>query len=104
MPQTILTGFEIKAGSFPSKDTGELVEYSKRIIYFITDLGVDDSHIGFSPFDETLKRTVLAQMLKVPDDEKSVNERLKSLINKPVEIQYAPRNGELAVVGLRALQ
>lgn len=101
MAQTILIGFEIKVGSFTNKDTGELVEYSNRIIRCITDVGSDGTHIGFAPFEEKIKRTDLARYLNIADNDTNVDNFLKTLINKPVEFQYAPRNGVLAVVGFK---
>lgn len=101
MSQTILIGFEIKVGSFPNKDTCELVEYSNRIIRCITDVGSDETHVGFAPFEEKIKRTDLARYLNITDNDTNVDNVLKTLINKPVEFQYAPRNGVLAVVGFK---
>lgn len=104
MPQTILIGFEIKVGSFTDKNSGERIEFSNRIICCITDTGADETHVGFAPFEEKIKRTDLARYLNITDNDTNVDNYLKTLINKPVEFQYAPRNGVLAVVGFKALK
>lgn len=104
MAQTILIGFERSIGSFPNKTTGEIVEYSNRNIKLITDAGADDMHIGYDFFEEKIKMSDLSRYLNVRDDDNSVDNALKALINKPVEVSYAPRKGELAVVGFRAVK
>lgn len=104
MSQTILIGFERSVGSFTNKTTGELVDYSNRNIKLITDTGADDTHIGFDFFEEKIKMSDLARFLGVKDTDISVDTALKTLIHKPVELSYAPRKGELAVVGFRAVK
>lgn len=102
MAQTILIGYESSSGSFPNKDTGEVINFSNRLLKCITDTGADATHIGFDFFEEKVKMTDLARYLGVKSDDDSVDNTLKSLIHKPVEFSYAPRKGALAVVGFTA--
>lgn len=104
MAQTILIGFEVSSGNFTNKTTGELVEYSNRIIKFITDTGADATHVGFDFFEEKIKMSDVALYLGIKADELTVDTALHSLINKPVELSYAPRKGELSVVGFKAVK
>jgi len=101
MSQTILIGYEVKSGTFPSKDTGELIPYSNRMIKCITDSGADSTHIGFDFFEEKIKLADLARYLGVREDDNTVNQTLNNLIHKAVEFSYAPRNGTLSVVGFK---
>ena len=103
MAQTILIGFERSVGSFPNKTTGEVVEYSNRTLKLITDVGADESHIGYDSFEQKVKMSDLSRYLNVRDDDTSVDKALIDLIHKPVELSYAPRKGELAVVGFKAV-
>ena len=104
MAQTILIGFERSVGNFTNKSTGELVEYSNRNIKLITDSGCDSTHIGFDFFEEKIKMSDLARYLNVKSDDDTVDNALKSLLQKRVELSYAPRKGELAVVGFKAVK
>lgn len=104
MSQIILIGFERSVGSFTNKTSGEVVEYSNRNLKLITDTGADASHIGFDFFEEKVKMADLSRYLNVREDDTSVDNALKALIHKPVELSYAPRKGELAVVGFRAVK
>ena len=104
MAQTILIGFEIKSGTFTSKDTGEVIPYSNRLLKCITDTGADVNHVGFDFFEEKIKLADLARYLGVKEDDLSVDEKLYNLIHKAVEFSYAPRNGTLAVVGFKPVK
>ena len=104
MAQTILIGYEVKSGTFPSKDTGELIPYSNRMIKCITDSGADSTHIGFDFFEEKIKLADLARYLGVKANDLSVDEKLYNLIHNAVEFSYAPRNGTLAVVGFKPVK
>lgn len=104
MAQTILIGFERSVGSFTNKSSGEVVDYSNRVLKLITDVGADDTHIGYDSFEEKIKMSDLSRYLNVRDDDVSVDNALKALIHKPVELSYAPRKGELAVVGFKAVK
>ena len=100
MSNTILVGFERKVGNFTNKSTGEVVNYSNRIIHFISDDGANSDNIGYAFLDVKLKLAELSSLLNVREDDTSVDDMLKSLINKHVVVKWAPRNGELVVVGL----
>lgn len=100
---TILIGFERRVGSFTDKSTGEVVAYSNRILRAITDDGADNDNLGFSAFEEKLKMKDLAAYLNVKDDDISVDNVLKSLINKAVDFKRAPRDGTFQVVGFKAV-
>ena len=100
MANTILVGFERKVGNFTNKTTGEVVNYSNRIVHFISDDGANADNIGYAFLDHKFKLAELSSLLNVREDDASVDNALKSLINKHVNISWAPRNGELVVVGL----
>lgn len=103
MAQTILIGFERSVGSFTNKTSGEVVYYSNRVLKLITDIGADDTHIGYDSFEEKIKMSDLSRYLNVREDDTAVDNALKALIHKPVELSYAPRKGELAVVGFKSV-
>lgn len=98
---TIFIGYEIRKGEFPNSKTGEVIPYDNRILRAITDDGADATNFGFSGFEEKIKTSELALWLGVSEKGDFVNERLKQLINKPVEFKRAPRNGEFVVVGFK---
>ncbi len=102
MASTKFIGYEISKGDFTNEKTGEVIEYSNRNLTFITDTGADEKHVGFAPFQhKKVKMVQLASWLNVKDDDKAVDNALNSMIGKPVTLDLAPRNGELALVGIR---
>ena len=97
--KTILIGYEIRKGTFKSKDTGEDVAYSNRNLRFITDIGANETDIGFSQFiAEKMKLSQLAQILKVPENDEAVNKALSALLSKEVNTQFAPVAGTMKLV------
>lgn len=104
MAQTILVGFERNVGSFTDKKTGEVIKYSNREVRCITDIGADDRNIGYTFISEKFQMSALSVWLNVREDDNSVDNALKSLIHKPVEIAYAPRNGEMKPVSFKAVE
>ena len=101
MANTILVGFIRSVGDFTDKKTGEIIKYSNRTLHLISDDGSDDDNIGFSPFDvEKIKLKQLSSILLCREDDTAVDNALKALINKHVNLRWAPRNGELVLVGL----
>ena len=101
---TILIGYEVRKGEFPSPKTGELIPYNNRMLKAITNDGEDNNNIGYSAFEEKIKLSDLASWLGVREDDTSVDNLLKQAINKPVEFKRAPRNGEFTVVGFKILK
>lgn len=104
MAQTILVGFERNVGIFTDKKTGEVINYSNREIRCITDVGSDDRNIGYTFLAEKFQMSALSVWLNVREDDNSVDAALKSLIHKPVEIVYAPRNGEMKAVAFKPVE
>ena len=102
-PTTLLIGYTRNVGQFASKDTGELIDYSNRILRFITNSGASISqpgkeNIGFSQFGEKLKLAELAGILGVPEDDKAVDNALNALLQKEVITSFAPVGDKMSLV------
>lgn len=93
-------GFEIKRGSFTSKETGELIEYSNRIIRIMTAEGEYEENIGYNVFEQKLKRSEIAGFLKIADTEEAVDKALRDLILQPVSYALAIKSGEWKITVL----
>ncbi len=89
----VLIGYTINSGSM-TKD-GQNITWDKREIRFITDVGSTDTEIGFSPFEETFKCEELSKILHVQPA--LVNDALNQMLNKKVDVSFAPVKGELKV-------
>lgn len=97
--KTILIGFTRRIGSFTSDKTGELIEYSHRDLRFITDSGANSDNIGFAQFTaEKMKLGQLASILKVKEDDVSVDNALNALLSKNVNLQFAPVGDQMKLV------
>lgn len=99
--KTILIGYEIKIGTFPSEKTGEVIAYDNRVLRFITDSGAKEDNVGFSQFLVKMKLEDLARSLGVPADDNSVNNFLKSNLHHEFELAWAPSNDVMKCVGVR---
>ena len=97
--KTLFIGYTRKVGSFTNEKTGELVEYSNRDLRFITDANPNTDVRGFSQFVEPkMKLAQLAQILKVPETDEAVDKALTALLNREVNLNYAPLGDKLSVV------
>lgn len=97
--KTVFIGYEKRVGSFPSKETGEIISYSNRFLRFITDSGASKSDIGFKSFTtDRLKLGELAEILGVPENDEAVDKALAALLNKPVRTSFAPKDDKMVLV------
>jgi len=96
-----LVGVEPKKGEFPNEKTGEIISYNNRLLNCVTDDGQKADDFGYSCFQVKLKLSEVAFSLGVPEKDEAVNSALKSLCKKEIEFINAPKNGTLAIVGLR---
>lgn len=100
---TILIGYQRNVGQFTDKGTGELVDYSNRIVRFITNSGASSSqkgkeNIGYSQFSEKMKLAELASILGVPESNEAVDNALNDLLQKEVITSFAPVNNVMTLV------
>lgn len=111
--KTFLIGFSRSIGSFTSEKTGELIEYSNRDLRFITDSGANQDNIGFAQFTaDKMKVGQLAQILKINNfdrmdkasQDNAVDEGLKKLINREVNVQFAPVGDKIKLVWFSAAE
>ena len=92
----IFIGYTQSIGTFPDKNTGELIPYSNRSLRFITDSGAGGDNIGFTQFTaDKMKLAQLSEILKVPKTDEAVNSALTALLSKEVNCQFAPVNNEM---------
>lgn len=100
---TLLIGYQRNVGQFPSKDTGELIDYSNRVLRFITNSGATTAqkgkeNIGYSQFAEKMKLADLASILGVAEDDKAVDNALNALLQQEVITSFAPVGDKMSLV------
>lgn len=96
---TYLIGFGVNAGSFLN-DKNESVDYNSRYIRCVSDDTNDSSkNFGFSGFEVKIKTADLSKSLGVP--ESAVDEMLKKLYKKQIDLVYMPAKNELKIIGIR---
>ncbi len=98
-----LVGYEPKKGEFPNEKTGEIISYNNRLLNCVTDDGQKPEDFGYSCFQVKLKMADVAYSLGVPEKDEAVDSALKSVFKKEIEFINAPKNGSLAIVGLRSV-
>ncbi|MCM1315582.1 MAG: hypothetical protein NC205_06875 [Prevotella sp.] len=94
-----LIGYGINAGSFLN-DNKESVDYNSRYIRCVSDDNNDSSkNFGFSGFEVKIKTADLSKSLGV--SESAVDEVLKKLYKKQIDLVYMPTKNELKIIGIR---
>ena len=94
-----LIGYGVNAGSFLN-DNKESVDFNSRYIRCASDDNNDSSkNFGFSGFEVKIKTTDLAKSLGVSDS--AVDEALKKLYKKQIDLVYMPVKNELKIIGIR---
>ena len=97
--KTLFIGFTRNVGTFPDKQTGELIPYSNRNLRFITDSGSGGDNVGFTQFNaDKMKLGQLAKILGVRETDNDVDNALSALLSKAVNTQFAPVNNEMKLI------
>lgn len=97
---TKLIGYKHKKGSFPNKETGEIVEYDNFDLYFIT--GNVPDIVGYFPSEYRVKANVIRQILAIDSKtpESDVLNILHDMINKDVMLSVLSVDDKPVVTGL----
>ena len=103
----IITGFEISDGTIVSDKTGEVIPYSNRILYCVSDDAPEGFH-GFIPFKQKVKTSELATWFNISDalnngklNVNVVDSFLDSILQREIKIKRGPnRNGDHVVTGI----
>lgn len=79
-----LIGFESQNGDFVSKDTGEVIEWSNRLLRCVTDENLGDREYGLKIIQQKLKTTSVIKSLGLNENssELAVDNALKSILNR----------------------
>lgn len=94
-----LIGFGINSGSFLN-DKNESVDYNSRYIRCVSDDNNDSAkNFGFSGFEVKIKTSDLSKSLGCADS--AVDEFLKKLYKKQIDLVYMPSKNELKIIGIR---
>lgn len=100
---TKFIGFGVSKGTFVNEKTGESIAYSNRELRFETDDAADNkTDFGFTCYIEPkVKASVIANALGISDSDDVVNNALKNMLGKNVEVLRIPKNNALVCVGIR---
>lgn len=79
-----LIGFESQNGDFVSKDTGEVIEWSNRLLRCVTDENLGDREYGLKIIQQKLKTISVIKSLGLNENssELAVDNALKSILNR----------------------
>ena len=95
IPKYLFIGYTQNIGKFTDEKTGEVIEYSNRILRFITNSGANSNvegkaEVGFAQFKEKMKASDLAQILNVPCKDSEIDKALNGILQKEVIPSFAP--------------
>ena len=100
---TKFIGFGVSKGTFTNEKTGEAVPYSNRSLRFETTDGVDNkTEFGAFCYEEPkVKAALIANSLGISENDEVINNALKNMLGKEVEVLRVPKNNTLVCIGIR---
>ena len=100
---TKFIGFGVSKGTFINEKTGESVAYSNRALRFETDDAADNkTEFGYTCYEEPkVKASLIANSLGISENDEVINNALKNMLGKEVEVLRVPKNNTLVCIGIR---
>ena len=102
---TILVGFQAQFGTFTSDTTGELVNWSNRLIRCVSDESLENDEFGLKIVEQKLKKSQVCKSLGISEDssEDVVNKALCSILNAEISFTLGIVKKEYEIVGFTIL-
>lgn len=102
---TRLVGFQAQSGKFTSDTTGELVDWSNRLIRCVSDESLEKGEFGLKIVEQKLKKAQVCKSLGISEDssEDEVNKSLCSVLNAEITFTLGIVKKEYEIVGFTIL-
>lgn len=101
-----IVGFNSMNGQFTSDKTGEVINWSNRTLYCITDNDLKKNEFGFAVFEQKLKKSQVCASLGFDENssEKAVDDALCKLLESKIEFTFGRVGDEIKVNGFKVVQ
>lgn len=98
-------GFEAQYGDFTSKDTGEVINWSNRLLRCVTDENLNANERGLKIVEQKLKTTLVVSSLSLKPDssEEAVNRELEKFLNRYIKFDIGLVRGKYEIIGFTVL-
>ncbi len=79
-----IIGFEAQSGDFVSKESGEVIDWSNRLLRCVTDENLGDREFGLKIIEQKLKTSYVIKSLGLNPNcsEQMVDNALKNILNR----------------------
>ena len=96
-----LIGFEAQHGNFTSSDTGEVINWSNRLLRCVTDENLNDNERGLKIVEQKLKTAYVISSLSLKPDssEEAVNRELEKALNHKIMFNIGLVKGKYEIIG-----
>lgn len=101
-----LIGFESQSGRFTSESTGEVINWSNRLLRCVTDENLGKRELGLKIFEQKLKTDFVVESLGINPNasEDMIDNALANLLNTCIVFKTGIVKGKLEVNGFQVIQ
>ena len=101
-----LIGFESQSGQFTSESTGEVINWSNRLLRCVTDESLGQRERGLKIFEQKLKTDFVVESLGINPNasEDMIDNALANLLNTFIVFKTGIVKGKLEVNGFQVIQ
>ena len=96
-----LIGFEAQSGDFVSKESGEVIAWSNRLLRCVTDENLGNREYGFKIVEQKLKTSLVIKSLGLNENssEQMVDDSLKNLLHRNIIFKIGLVKDKYEIVG-----
>ncbi len=96
-----LIGFEAQSGDFVSKESGEVIAWSNRLLRCVTDENLGNREYGFKNVEQKLKTSLVIKSLGLNENssEQMVDDSLKNLLHRNIIFKIGLVKDKYEIVG-----
>lgn len=96
-----LIGFEAQSGDFVSKESGEVIAWSNRLLRCVTDENLGNREYGLKIVEQKLKTTLVIKSLGLNENssEENVDNALRNLLNRNIIFKIGLVKDKYEIVG-----
>ncbi len=101
-----LIGFQSQHGQFTSDTTGEVIDWSNRLLRCISDENIEEGEFGLKIVEQKLKKVYVCRSLGISEksSETVVDEALCRILNSEISMTMGLSKGKFEVNGFKVIK
>lgn len=101
-----LIGFQAQSGSFTSETTGEVINWSNRLLRCVSDENIEKGEFGLKVVEQKLKTVHVCNSLgiSITSTEDEVNTALKRVLNSDIVMTMGLVRGKFDINGFKVVK